>query len=246
MSSYYKRKNAFEKAYANQQADNPSKWMVTFSDLLSIIITFFVLIYSMSSVVDEDWNVVTQSFVERLNPDHLLDKTTSPQIKQQELTELKIEQAEDLDYLRTLLENDIDRSPTLHKMISLKSDSQSLTIHIAATDVFITGDIDMTRKGSMIVDLITNIVQPIKNRVEIYTYSNNQPLDTLKYPTAWELSLSRGLVIAQILRNKGYTYNMSAFARTHYPTNEQQNDEANSETALQHIEIVIQHDEATN
>lgn len=43
-------------------------WMLTFADLLSLLLTFFVLIFSMNSVQKEEWQEVVQSLTKEFNP----------------------------------------------------------------------------------------------------------------------------------------------------------------------------------
>ena len=41
--------------------------MITFADLLSLVLTFFVLLYAMSSLEDEKWHEISHSLAQRLN-----------------------------------------------------------------------------------------------------------------------------------------------------------------------------------
>ena len=53
---------------ASRSGFNP-RWLVTFTDLIALLLAFFVMLYSMSAVVPEPWEKMTNSLVARLNPD---------------------------------------------------------------------------------------------------------------------------------------------------------------------------------
>ena len=44
-------------------------WLITFTDLVSLMLAFFVLLFSMSSVNSEDWKTITESLSRSLAPD---------------------------------------------------------------------------------------------------------------------------------------------------------------------------------
>lgn len=237
-------KKNYHSQLAQQETKSSSSWMVTFSDLLSIIITFFVLIYSMSSIEDEEWNEVSHSFAQSLNPSHLLDTSNTPQIIQKELTPLIKHRAEDIEYIKLLLQDHLNRSPALHDILSLNVKDGQLFINLHATDIFREGDIILTKKGGYLISIISNILRSITNEVTIYAYANDFPNITQKYPTSWELSLARGLVVSQILRKKGYEYMITTFARANFSRTQAIQTHKLSNESLQYIEIVIQQDEA--
>lgn len=50
--------------------DEPPKaaWMVTFTDLVSLMLTFFVLLFSMSSLQMDEWDAMIDTLTQSLNP----------------------------------------------------------------------------------------------------------------------------------------------------------------------------------
>ena len=43
-------------------------WMITFADLLSLMLAFFVLLFAMSKVEVDSWKALVDSLSNRLNP----------------------------------------------------------------------------------------------------------------------------------------------------------------------------------
>jgi len=49
---------------ARKQAEEESggSWMDTYGDMVTLLLTFFVMLYSMSSIVEEKWNALVSAF----------------------------------------------------------------------------------------------------------------------------------------------------------------------------------------
>ncbi|MFP4387114.1 MAG: flagellar motor protein MotB, partial [Alphaproteobacteria bacterium] len=42
-------------------------WLITFTDVMALMLTFFVLLYSMSSPQEEKWKEMTRGLTQKLN-----------------------------------------------------------------------------------------------------------------------------------------------------------------------------------
>ena len=54
--------------YSHEPAVTGRAWMITFTDLASLLLAFFVLLFSMSSVRMDSWQVAIDSLSRTLNP----------------------------------------------------------------------------------------------------------------------------------------------------------------------------------
>ena len=89
----------------NRPTDGGGNWMDTYGDMVTLLLTFFVMLYSMSSISEQKWEI----FVRSIYPDNLkeaqedidvggvIDPTAEPEgMKPDELTS---EDVLDLDTL---------------------------------------------------------------------------------------------------------------------------------------------------
>ncbi len=58
-----------EDVVVEETKSDPNTWMVIFADLLALLLTFFVLMFSMSSVQVAEWQAIVTSLSENLNPE---------------------------------------------------------------------------------------------------------------------------------------------------------------------------------
>lgn len=54
-------------------------WLDTYADMITLLLTFFVLLYSMSSVDDQKYNALVESMTENLNPQQIEELLSTPQ-----------------------------------------------------------------------------------------------------------------------------------------------------------------------
>lgn len=80
-------------------------WMITFADLLSLLLTFFVLVFATSSIEQKDWQRVVQPITT-----YLTGRTiTAPHVAAPGEAQARL----DLAYLSTLLDRLVADVPTL-------------------------------------------------------------------------------------------------------------------------------------
>ena len=49
-------------AKKQQEEESGGSWMDTYGDMVTLLLTFFVMLYSMSSIVEEKWNALVSAF----------------------------------------------------------------------------------------------------------------------------------------------------------------------------------------
>ncbi len=200
-----------------QASTNNSSWLMTFADLLSLIITFFVLIYSMQVVKNNEWDQIRTSLSKTLNPEKSVESKKPPPTELKSITKIVTPHGKDLDYLKVVLEEEIRKYPALKRMFDIQSDNDGLTISFASDELFASGDVRITARGGKIFDVVVNVLQSLPNAIEIIGYAYDLPLDVKKYPTGRELGLTRAMILSKILRNRGYNYNIVSYGKLPYP-----------------------------
>lgn len=86
-------------------------WMITFSDLISLLLTFFVMMFAMSDVKIDKWKNLTDTLSKNLNPARV-DSSAIPTAVFN-IDSLFRKPAINLDYLAGILEESISADPSL-------------------------------------------------------------------------------------------------------------------------------------
>lgn len=183
-------------------------WMLTFADLLSLVLTFFVMIYSMTSLPPPKWQQVRSSLTRQLNPAMYWTevKLSAPKTIQK----IHLNNALDLSYLSSILQEKVDDEPTLSGIIIQQQDDR-LVISLPHDLLFAPGGSTLTENAIGMMSYLEDILYTISNQIDIYGHTDPTPIRDNSYPSNWELSLVRAVAVAEELKHAGYAYNIKVF-----------------------------------
>ena len=111
-------------------------WMITFTDLVSLMLTFFVLLFSMSSVKMDEWDAMIDTLTQTLNPSRLT--TVAAATSKFNVGTIFRKRAINLDYLSTVLEETMTQDALLSKSQLMMLDDR-LIIALPGDLLFSTG-----------------------------------------------------------------------------------------------------------
>lgn len=196
---------------APQEPQTSTAWMLTFADLLSLILAFFVLLFSMTSVKKPEFQLITQSLSQRLNPVPEVE-SAGPN------AEIAIEKEEvqvgrDIGYLNQIVSEKIENTPELKNRLLVQNLEDRLVLSITGEQSFISGSTTMTPQLEKLLLLLSDILRTLNNRIEIHGNADNSPTSGKTFPSNWELSLTRALAVADMLRENGYPHPLSVYGR---------------------------------
>jgi len=147
-------------------------WLVTYADAVTLLMAFFVLLVSVSKVDLEMFDRVTSGIQEEISK--------------------KIPKSA-LDALKTDL-SDVVYSMQADQAVQVAKDAAGIVMEFASGAFFRAGTADLTEAA---IPLLGRVAQAINAPlyqtfgVEVEGHTDNDPIQTLRYPSNWELSTSR-------------------------------------------------------
>lgn len=183
-------------------------WLIIFADLLSLLLTFFVLMFSMSSVQVSKWEAAVKSLSENLNKSraqilqidwHNIEASLVPQ-----------KEALSLSYLKKVFEDKLQYDPILRRSsVTLLDDRLAITL--PADLIFEKGQSEFSRDAYKSMQELGAALQSIENKITVVGNTDPEPTSGKYYPTNWELSLVRALSVARLIKQAGYSNNIEIF-----------------------------------
>ena len=180
-------------------------WIVTYADLMTLLLVFFVLLYSISSLNFEKFKEAMASIQVSLGE-------TAPPVRITELAK-DSKQAfslEDLTGLRSrtfLMLKDIKEFIEYRGMtrnIEAYMDHGKLVVRITGTILFNSGAAELNIEGAPLLDGIAEILAKFSEfKVNIKGHTDNVPIETDRFPSNWELSAIRATTVLRHLVLKG-------------------------------------------
>ena len=171
-------------------------WMVTYSDLVTLLLTFFVLLLSMASMdpvrFTEASSSLKDAFGIHKEPAHVefaIPVLPSPPISQ--FTPVQIQTTEKVF---EKVKSQIDSLRLKDDIGLLKKDDESIILRVNESVLFGPGQSEIVPKSFPILRNIADIIRPLPMNVRIEGHSDDTPVQESQYGN-WDLSVARSVSV---------------------------------------------------
>lgn len=219
---------------SSEKDDSPSApfWMVTFSDLMMVLVVFFVMIVSMSAVEVEKFQEALSYF--QRSPGILQDDAMmNDPIDTPFLSRQQAQQYESL--LEYIQEEGLDD----HVDMQLLEDG----IHTSMTDsvMFNTAQADLIEPARTVLERLAGIVNDDIESIVVEGHTDSRPINTIQYPTNWELSTARASSVVRFLQQQEDALEPSQYVAIGYGEHQPiaSNDTPDGRAANRRVEIFL-------
>ncbi len=182
--------------------------MVIFTDLVSLMLTFFVLIFSMSSVKVDKWKEMTDALSQNLNPS--ITKSVATATAKFNVSTIFRKRAINLDYLTAVLAGAVNQDPLLKRSQLMRLEDR-LIIALPGDLLFQSGRAVMTERAREALFILGGVLRNIGNQIGVNGHSDPVPPKGGEYASNWELSIARAVAVTNALKRSGYTEDIIAY-----------------------------------
>lgn len=174
-------------------------WMVTLTDLVALLLTFFVMLYSMMTIEQQKWHELRQSFTGATSI--VGDSPVMAPQYELDLASVDAERGIDLDYLVALLRDELPDYPALAGA-QVRRDSDRVVISLPGALMFEPGVAEPVAAARDAVFAIGGTLRQLDNRIVVAGHADPTGGDPAL--SNWRLSLARAASVARLLRAAGY------------------------------------------
>jgi len=226
------------------EKDNLERWLLTYSDLITLLMIFFVMMYSMSKVDADKFQALAESLSIAFGggtPAQVDIGVTpgGPSIIEtypvkspteggenpwgEEKTEgtgnggegnVNIENMTIEAIKQKLDQFALDNNIQARLVTSIEE--RGLVVSISDTLLFESGSADITPRAREILDKITNVLASAPNYIKVEGHTDNLPINTARFPSNWELSVLRATNVVHIMKEKIPAQQLSAVGYGEY------------------------------
>jgi chemotaxis protein MotB len=176
-------------------------WLVSFADLIGVLLAFFVLIFSMSHLDPQRLEQMAGHV--DLGREPIPGATGATAAVEQNAPQAEVELGEDLGYLGALLREQVNREKLLAATI-VRRQGARIVLSLPADLLFEPNGAHPTRDGDRALFALVGILRNLPNRIEVEGHADPHAPDQTAFASNWELSLSRALTVAELLERSGY------------------------------------------
>ncbi len=189
----------------NKDDDTDSNWMTTFSDMMTLLMTFFVLLYSMSTIDAQKFKAAVSSLRENMG---ILSggrtMTEQPMVESGSMgSEITPSPHQNLTVARQEIQQYVQEK-NLQDRVNMEMTQRGLVVRFTGQILFEVGEAEIRNEGRDVLDKVATVLKEMPNNVMIEGHTDNLPIDTEEFPTNWELSTARATeVIKYFIEDPG-------------------------------------------
>ncbi len=183
-------------------------WLITFTDLVTLMLAFFVMLFAMSNVKVKEWQNIIDSLSQTLRP--TLEKTIPAATSSFNIGTIFRGRAINLDYLASVIAEAVDDHAMLSQGRILRLEDR-LVIVLPGDMLFQPSGAEMTDSGRQALFVLGGVLRNIGNEIGVNGHSGAEPPAASGYASNWELSTARAASVANTLRQSGYPKPITAF-----------------------------------
>lgn len=179
-----------------------SPWMMTFVDTIALVLTFFVLLFSMSTLEKAQFDSLSQTLKQRFKAESSQTGEKASGETDDTLSIFK-RHAIDLGYLQTLLTTKMSQNEDLSG-VTTNLHSDRLVISLPSDLLFSPGSASLNDGARKSIYILSTILNNVNNSIHIKGHTDPTPLNGGPFRDNWELSQARALSVAKQLKRAGY------------------------------------------
>lgn len=160
-------------------------WLATYSDMITLLMAFFVIFFSASKVDMQLFEELKNGFVS----DKLNTTTGSP-----------------LKMLYNQLDSTFDNSAMDNPRVDIEKNYRGINILLGSESLFSSGEANLTPAGRQTINELCQSLDSIVGKynltMDIEGHTDDTPIRSFRFPSNWELSSARAAtVLRQMIEN---------------------------------------------
>ena len=215
------------KKYKVEEQEKNDRWLVSYADFITLLFAFFVVMYSVSSVNEGKYRVLSDSISSafKLSQDGIsvqLESPLKPPIIEHDMTisnqphvliknnypknwagTLENEKAKDsLNRISARVENSLAKLIDKN-LVYVKKNDLWIEVEIKSSILFPSGSSYLSDDSRPLLKELAEVLNQYGNQIQVEGFTDNVPISTSEFPSNWELSTSRAASVVRLLSKEG-------------------------------------------
>lgn len=163
------------------EGEGSAFWLITYSDMVTLLLTFFLLMFSFTVMSDE----AQQELLGQLN----------------RVASTKVERAQQKASLEVIA-RDI-AAQFKDREVFVEATESEVTVGLSNEVTFASGDATLSPAALEPLGKAAAILARLPNAIRIEGHTDDVPITTARFPSNWHLSTARALAVVRFLVAKG-------------------------------------------
>ncbi len=185
-------------------------WMATFGDMMSLLLTFFILILSFANMDVIKFSAAVGSLrdafgTKQVDPGEL-EAFASTLVRLSDDQTTRVIQVIDLPQRLRVAEADLKRrielmiaNHELEKLVEAEETPRGVVVRVRGQLLFEPGSAKLLPGAYVVLREIAELVRDVENDVSIEGHTDDSPIRTREFPSNWHLSADRAIAALEYL-----------------------------------------------
>lgn len=202
-----------------EEAENHERWLISYADFITLLLAFFVVMYSISQVNESKYRVLSNTLTDafnapelsedplqvgqlaKSNPLNVIEFEPGPQPGKDEGKEKQTQQQE-FEALADKLENSLGEL-TAEGLANIRGNEQWLEVELNSSLLFESGEALLTTDAEVLLNHIAQVLFDYDKPIRVEGFTDSIPISTPRFPSNWELSTARAAAVVQMFAESG-------------------------------------------
>ena len=198
-----------------EEHDNHERWLVSYADFITLLFAFFVVMYALSTVNEGKYRILSDSMSSafrnvQVNSSSPLPVTLTPPIpviqkpRAAERAQEAVKQKR-RDKMRNVAQDILEvMAPLIEQgKVRVIETSRGVSIEINDSILFSPGQALLQPALVKAMGAIAEVLAPTDFPITIEGHTDNVPINTLQFPSNWELSAVRATTVLRLFVDSG-------------------------------------------
>jgi chemotaxis protein MotB len=213
-----------------EEHENSERWMVTYADMLTLLLVLFIVLYAISQVNTSKFSelksslasafkngqptvlsggsgiVGEESAAQQANPNVPVFSPVQPAASKTSPAQDRQAAQREVDEFKEI---EAAIKASLHKRgldgnAEFSIDERGLVVTVVTDELVFSGNSAVLEpEGTVILNAVIPPLRPITNDIQVDGHTNQQNVSTAPYPSGWELSSARASSVVRYLVTHG-------------------------------------------
>lgn len=192
-----------------QDEENTDRWLVSYADFMTLLLAFFVVMYSISSVNLGKYRVLSDSmataFTEPVIDDPVKLSSQMGISVQRAPISIGVEGQTGLKVIKetaVMMESKL-QSWVNKGQVAIRGNEKWLEVEINSSILFASGRRQLSDEATVILSGLTEVFKGTNNPIYVSGYTDDIPINTIQFPSNWELSAARSASVVRLMADSG-------------------------------------------
>lgn len=186
-----------------EKAPNHERWLITYADLITLLMIFFILMYTISSVNSKKFAQLSASLSDALvgnnsgffigdapGPMQVEGKVQTPGAREAEKKAME-EAAKKIEGML--------KEKGLAGKVEVGFEERGLVVSLKETLLFARGSAEINPSSRDVIKKIGEVLIKLPNAIRVEGHTCDLPIHTAQFPSNWELSTTRATNVVKFL-----------------------------------------------